>query len=109
MSWWCSTALPTAHRWPDQWQAGRRPVQLVSGDVRDAVLLNQPFADASACGNPIEAVIHFAGLKAVGESVVEPLRYWDVNLCGCARCSTPWTRTLSHLGVQQHQHRLWRT
>ncbi len=59
-----------------------RPVQLVTGDVRDAVLLNQLFADASACGNPIEAVIHFAGLKAVGESVAEPLRYWDVNLCG---------------------------
>ena len=33
-------------------------------------------------GQPIEAVIHFAGLKAVGESVREPLRYWDVNLGG---------------------------
>jgi UDP-glucose 4-epimerase len=27
-------------------------------------------------------VVHFAGLKAVGESLREPLRYWDVNLCG---------------------------
>ena len=59
-----------------------RPVQLVEGDVRDAVLLNQLFTDASASGDPFEAVIHFAGLKAVGESVFEPLRYWDVNLCG---------------------------
>ena len=30
----------------------------------------------------IDAVIHFAGLKAVGESVADPLRYWDVNLSG---------------------------
>ena len=59
-----------------------RPVQLVEGDVRDAALLDQLFADVSASGQPIEAVIHFAGLKAVGESVAEPLRYWDVNLCG---------------------------
>ena len=59
-----------------------RPVQLVAGDVRDATLLNQLFADATTSGKPIDAVIHFAGLKAVGESVAEPLRYWDVNLCG---------------------------
>jgi UDP-glucose 4-epimerase len=30
----------------------------------------------------VDAVIHFAGLKAVGESVAEPLRYWDVNVSG---------------------------
>ena len=59
-----------------------RPVQLVEGDLRNAALLDQLFAEASASGQPIEAVIHFAGLKAVGESVAEPLRYWDVNLCG---------------------------
>ncbi len=39
------------------------------------------FAAAGAC----EALIHFAGLKAVGESVAEPLRYWDVNVTG-SRC-----------------------
>jgi UDP-glucose 4-epimerase len=33
-------------------------------------------------GKTADAVIHFAGLKAVGESVAEPLRYWDVNLSG---------------------------
>jgi len=60
----------------------RRSVQLVEGDVRDAVLLNQLFADAIATGQPVEAVIHFAGLKAVGESVTKPLNYWDVNFCG---------------------------
>ena len=59
-----------------------RPMQIVEGDVRDAALLDQLFADATTSGQQIEAVIHFAGLKAVGESVAEPLRYWDVNLCG---------------------------
>ena len=29
---------------------------------------------------PIQAVIHFAGLKSVEESVHDPLRYWDVNV-----------------------------
>ena len=59
-----------------------RSLEFVEGDVRNAALLDQLFTDTAASGQPIEAVIHFAGLKAVGESVDEPLRYWDVNLCG---------------------------
>ena len=46
---------------------------------------------------PIDAVIHFAGLKAVGESVQQPLRYWDVNVNGSAvylRRWMPKTHTL---------------
>ncbi len=57
-------------------------LQVVTGDVRDAALLDQLFSSASALGAPIEAVIHFAGLKAVGESVAQPLHYWDVNVSG---------------------------
>jgi UDP-glucose 4-epimerase len=56
--------------------AGPR-LQLIEGDLRSPADLARAFAAA-----PIEAVIHFAGLKAVGESVADPLRYWDVNLCG---------------------------
>lgn len=56
--------------------AGR--LQVVVGDIRCAADLERAFA----AGRPITAVIHFAGLKAVGESVQEPLRYWDVNLNG---------------------------
>ncbi|MDP4829981.1 MAG: UDP-glucose 4-epimerase GalE [Cyanobium sp. MAG_185] len=59
--------------------AGR--LQLVEGDIRSAADLERAFKAAPA-GQPISAVVHFAGLKAVGESVREPLRYWDVNLCG---------------------------
>ena len=59
--------------------AGR--LQVLEGDIRSAVDLERAFKAAPA-GRPITAVVHFAGLKAVGESVREPLRYWDVNLCG---------------------------
>jgi len=50
---------------------------LVEGDVRDAALLSHVFAS-----HPIEAVIHFAALKAVGESVQKPLDYYDNNVVG---------------------------
>ena len=46
-------------------------------DLRDAAALDRIFA-----ASPVEAVIHFAGLKAVGESVEQPLRYWDNNVTG---------------------------
>ena len=54
---------------------------VVEGDIRSAADLDRAFAAAPG-GGPMKAVIHFAGLKAVGESVREPLRYWDVNLVG---------------------------
>ena len=54
-----------------------KEVQLLKVD-----LLDRPGLDAVFNGGGFDAVIHFAGLKAVGESVAEPLRYWDVNLCG---------------------------
>ncbi|MFO1209995.1 MAG: UDP-glucose 4-epimerase GalE [Amaricoccus sp.] len=50
---------------------------LVEGDVRDPARLDAAFGRF-----PVDAVIHLAGLKAVGESVADPLRYHDVNLGG---------------------------
>jgi UDP-glucose 4-epimerase len=58
--------------------AGAR-LTVVEGDLRDPDALGRAFA---AAGASVETVIHFAGLKAVGESVREPLRYWDVNVSG---------------------------
>lgn len=52
-------------------------VQFIQGDVRDAALLTRVFAEA-----PFAAAIHFAGLKAVGESVADPLAYYDTNVGG---------------------------
>ena len=62
--------------------SGGGSIRCVRGDIRDPACLNAIFTNAQAAETPIEAVIHFAGLKAVGESVADPLRYWDVNLCG---------------------------
>lgn len=60
--------------------AGGR-LTVVEGDIRNPADLERAFA-AAPPSRPIEAVIHFAGLKAVGKSVREPLLYWDVNLSG---------------------------
>jgi UDP-glucose 4-epimerase len=52
-------------------------VTLVQGDVRDAACLDALFAE-----HKVDGVMHFAGLKAVGESVAKPLEYYDNNLNG---------------------------
>jgi UDP-glucose 4-epimerase len=51
--------------------------RLIEGDVRDRALLDRVFAQEK-----IDAVIHFAGLKAVGDSVADPLLYYDNNVNG---------------------------
>lgn len=54
-----------------------KKVQLVEGDIRD-----QQALQAALQASQADAVIHFAGLKAVGESVAQPLRYYDNNVLG---------------------------
>jgi UDP-glucose 4-epimerase len=54
-----------------------RPVPSINADVRDVVALRATFHD-----HPIAAVVHCAGLKAVGESEERPLAYYDVNVGG---------------------------
>ena len=54
-----------------------RPAPLVEGDVRDEARV----ADLLA-RHAVGAVLHFAGLKAVGESVAKPLEYWSNNVVG---------------------------
>jgi UDP-glucose 4-epimerase len=56
--------------------AEREPL-FVCGDVRDQHLLGDLFKQ-----HAFDAVMHFAGLKAVGESVSQPLRYYDNNVHG---------------------------
>lgn len=55
---------------------GKRP-RFYQGDIRNKDLLDTIFKE-----NNIDGVIHFAGLKAVGESVRKPLEYYDVNVYG---------------------------
>lgn len=56
--------------------AGRSPM-FVQGDIRDRCLLDQLMAQ-----HPVQAVLHFAGLKAVGDSVAQPLHYFSNNVGG---------------------------
>lgn len=52
-------------------------IPFVEGDVRETSLLSKTIKDYQ-----VDAVIHFAGLKAVGESVEKPLEYFDNNVGG---------------------------
>ncbi len=57
-----------------------QPVAVVRGDTRDRTLLEQSLHQYQC-----HAVIHLAGLKAVGESVAQPLHYYDNNVIGTMR------------------------
>lgn len=56
--------------------SGEAP-RFIEGDVRDRALLDRLFAE-----QPIAGVIHVAGLKAVGDSVADPISYYDNNVHG---------------------------
>lgn len=55
----------------------KKELEFIQGDVRDRELLDLIFSK-----NKINSVLHFAGLKAVGESVLKPLDYYSNNVCG---------------------------
>ena len=54
-----------------------KDILFYEADIRDRAVLDRIFEE-----HPIDAVIHFAGLKAVGESVAKPIEYYDNNLVG---------------------------
>jgi UDP-glucose 4-epimerase len=70
--------------------AGRK-FDFVQADIRDRAAMEAAFA-----AHQVGAVIHFAGLKAVGESVAQPLRYYDNNVSG----SVVLFETMAKFGVK---------
>jgi UDP-glucose 4-epimerase len=54
-----------------------RAATFIQGDIRDSALLERTLSE-----HAVDAVLHFAGLKAVGESISQPLRYYDNNVYG---------------------------
>ena len=68
-----------------------KDLKFYEGDVRDEALLRKIFAE-----NEIGCVIHFAGLKAVGESVQIPWRYYDNNL----NSTLVLTKVMADLGMK---------
>ena len=71
--------------------AGRK-LTVVKGDIRDSQHLKDSLRASAA-----KAVMHFAGLKGVGGSEVEPLTYYDHNVCGTLRL----LEAMSVCGVKQ--------
>ena len=69
-----------------------KSLKFYEGDVRDEELLRKIFAE-----NEIGCVIHFAGLKAVGESVAMPWKYYDNNL----NSTLVLTKVMEEVGVQK--------
>ena len=55
-------------------------IYFYEGDLRNTKWLKEIFEKQIVLKKPIDSVIHFAGLKSVEESVLEPLRYWDINI-----------------------------
>ncbi|MGL5586333.1 MAG: SDR family NAD(P)-dependent oxidoreductase, partial [Plesiomonas sp.] len=70
----CNAKIEVLHRIESL--SGVRPA-FHQGDVRDEAFLDTVFRE-----HKIDAVVHFAGLKAVGESMVKPLEYYDTNISG---------------------------
>lgn len=58
-------------------QLAQKSLKFIEGDIRDSQILDRIFQE-----NTIDAVIHFAGLKAVGESQQIPLKYFENNISG---------------------------
>ena len=54
-----------------------KEVKFYNADIRDRAVMERIFSE-----NTFDAVIHFVGLKAVGESVQKPIEYYDNNLYG---------------------------
>jgi UDP-glucose 4-epimerase len=71
--------------------AGALP-QFVEGDIRDGSAVERALSSA-----PIDSVIHFAGLKSVGESVSDPMMYYDNNVTGTLNL----LRVLSMTSIRQ--------
>ena len=69
-----------------------KSLKFYEGDVRDTALLRKIFAE-----NEIGCVIHFAGLKAVGESVSIPWKYYDNNL----NSTLVLTKVMEEVGVKK--------
>ena len=59
-----------------------KKILFFKGDIRDKKFLDTIFFNAIQQDDPIQGVIHFAGLKAVSESLFKPLLYWENNVYG---------------------------
>ena len=57
-------------------------LKFFKGDLRDKEFIDSVFKKSENESNPINGVIHFAGIKSVAESILNPMKYWENNLIG---------------------------
>ncbi|MDA9707773.1 UDP-glucose 4-epimerase GalE [Prochlorococcus sp. AH-736-K21] len=57
-------------------------IELIEGDIRNKSFLENLFHNNKNKGNSFDAVIHFAGLKSIKESILNPSDYWFTNVIG---------------------------
>lgn len=85
----CNSSAESLHRAE---KITGKSIPFIQGDVRDEAVLDAAFSQHN-----ITCVIHFAGLKAVGESVSMPLQYYENNLCSTMTLC----RTMAKYGVKK--------
>ena len=57
-------------------------LSFTKGDLRNIIDIEEVFKKANILNSPIYAVIHFAGLKSISDSINNPIDYWDNNVLG---------------------------
>ena len=57
-------------------------MHLIKGDIRNPNDIENVFKISNKLNKNIEAVIHFAGLKSVSDSIIDPIAYWENNVAG---------------------------
>ena len=72
-------------------------LKFFKGDILDSEFLKNVFLDAKNSNKPINAVIHLAGLKSVNDSIINPLKFWEVNLNGTINL----INIMSHFGCNK--------
>ena len=78
---------------------GQERLYYFKEDIRNKDAIKYVFEKARELKKPIDAVIHFAGLKSVSESLKFPLLYWDVNVGGSINLLDVMNQNECHLFV----------
>ena len=68
--------------WENSEKSLKNNLNFYQGDILDLSILEKIFLEANLKGSPINGVIHFAGLKSLSDSLIDPIKYWKVNVGG---------------------------
>ena len=63
-------------------ESKNKTLKFKKGDLRKKSFLKKVFLEEKNSGNPIDGVIHLAGMKYISDSFDKPILYWDTNVSG---------------------------